>query len=92
MYKLAIIALCLALAGLQYRLWVAEGGYAEIARLSEKIEKITANNAQMQARNGAMAAEIKDLKSGVAAMEGRARVNLGMVKTDEQFYLIVEPN
>lgn len=90
MYKTAVIALCLVLAGLQYRLWVADGGYAEIHRLSNKIASLTERVAHMRARNQALAAEIANLKSGLAAMEGRARTELGMVARGEQFYLYTE--
>lgn len=92
MYKLAVTLLCLTLAGFQYRLWIADGGYAEIARLKTQIAQVGDRNGEMRTRNEALAAEIKDLKSGVAAMEGRARADLGMVGPDEQFYLLPERN
>lgn len=90
MYKVAVIALCLVLAGLQYRLWLADGGYAEVHRLETKVTELTDRTRDMRKRNKALAAEIADLKSGVAAMEGRARSDLGMVKSGEQFYLLNE--
>jgi cell division protein FtsB len=37
-------------------------------------------------RNGALAAEVKDLKQGSDAIEERARYELGMVKNDEVFF------
>ena len=46
-------------------------------------------NAHLRARNAALQAEVDDLKSGVAAMEGRARTDLGMVRQGETFYLLV---
>lgn len=92
MYKTAVIALCIALAGLQYRLWIADGGYAEIHRLNGKIAALTERVEDMRHRNQALSAEIADLKSGVAAMEGRARAELGMVAPGEQFYLLTERN
>ncbi|MDN5938153.1 MAG: septum formation initiator family protein [Salinisphaera sp.] len=88
MYKVAIIALSLVLTGLQLRLWVLDGGYAEIHRLNAKIADLTAYNEKMRKRNADLHGEIADLKSGVAAIEGRARTRLGMIRPGEQFYLI----
>lgn len=90
MYRVAVIALLLVFAGLQYRLWIADGGYAEIHRLQGEIDAVSAKNAEYSARNRALEAEIADLKSGEAAMEGRARSDLGMVRDNETFYLIVD--
>ncbi|HEY0506059.1 MAG TPA: septum formation initiator family protein, partial [Lysobacter sp.] len=41
--------------------------------------------------NAALAAEVEDLKSGEAAVEDRARSELGMIKPGETFYRVVEP-
>lgn len=91
MYRLAVIGLCVVFAGLQYRLWIADGGYAEIHRLQSEIEQISSQNRELAARNGNLEAEIVDLKDGTAAMEGRARADLGMVRRNEEFFLIIEP-
>lgn len=90
MLRIAIIILCLVFAGLQYRLWIADGGYSEISRLQHDISEIKAQNQRMAQRNDNLEAEIADLKDGSAAMEGRARSDLGMVRKDEDFYLIFE--
>lgn len=90
MFRIAVIALVLVFGGLQYRLWIADGGYAEIHRLQRLTGEIAAENREHAARNGALEAEIADLKSGEAAMEGRARADLGMIREDEDFYLIVD--
>ena len=46
----------------------------------------------LQQRNDALAAEVEDLKSGEAAVEERARSELGMIKPGETFYRVVEPD
>jgi cell division protein FtsB len=50
-----------------------------------------AHNDRLQARNGALEAEVRDLKQGSEAVEERARFELGMVRQDEVFVQIVEP-
>ena len=78
------------LAGLQYRLWIADGGIAHTHRLANELAAQRDDVERLRARNAAMDAEIKDLKSGLAAIEGRARSSLGMIKQGETFYLVVE--
>lgn len=39
-----------------------------------------------------MDAEVHDLKQGYAAIEERARSELGMVKQDEVFYQLIDEN
>lgn len=84
-----IVALAFALAVLQFRLWVADGGFREVWRLEGQVEQRTDENRRLAERNAALAAEVQDLKSGLAAAEERARSELGMVLPDESFYQIV---
>ncbi|MGB1581411.1 MAG: cell division protein FtsB [Nevskiales bacterium] len=91
MFRLLVLGLLLLLLGMQYRLWVGDGGWAEVARLRADIEALQEANADLQTRNNKLEAEISSLKTGVDAMEERARSDLGMVKEDEDFFLIIEP-
>ena len=88
---LALIALAGLLFGLQAKLWWGNGGLREARVLRAKVEAQRAENARLQQRNDALAAEVEDLKSGEAAVEERARSELGMVKPGETFYRVVEP-
>ena len=88
-YRLAVALLIIVFLGLQYRLWIADGGWAQVARLTEKLDVLQADNGQDHTRNDAMQAEIDDLKSGESATEGRARADMGMIKRREQFFLTV---
>lgn len=82
--------LCLLLV-LQYRLWFAEGGLVEVHRLKEQVAEQRARNERLRERNRALAAEVRDLKQGLDAVEARARSELGMVREGETFYQVVEP-
>jgi len=85
---LVLIAL---LFGLQYKLWVGDGSLAEVWQLRQSLAEQRKENAQLAERNAALEAEVKDLKQGLDAVEERARAELGMIKDDEVFYQIVEP-
>ena len=92
MRRILTVVLSLLLAGLQYRLWIADGGLAHTHRLSVEAAFQTEENARLAARNAALDAEIRDLKSGSAAIESRARLSLGMVRPGETFFLVVNPS
>lgn len=79
------------LVGLQWRLWIAEGGVAHTQKLQRQIADQLAENDRLRARNAAHDAEVRDLNSGTAAIEARARTTLGMIKQGETFYLVVKP-
>lgn len=79
------------LLGLQARLWLGAAGWPDATQLQDKVIVQRAENTRLQQRNDALSAEVKDLKSGEAAIEERARSELGMVKPGETFYRVVEP-
>jgi cell division protein FtsB len=86
-----IALLLLVLAMLQFKLWLSEDGVRKVWRLEEQVAERTEENRRLAQRNAELEAEVKDLKQGLAAAEERARNELGLVKPDESFYEIVEP-
>jgi len=86
---LALLALLLAL---QAKLWLGDRGLPDARALQHSVEQQRVENAKLQQRNDALSAEVEDLKSGEAAVEERARSELGMVKPGETFYRVVEPH
>lgn len=86
-----IAILVIVLLALQYRLWFADGGLAEVHRLERRVSEQQRENERLRERNRTLAAEVRDLKRGLAAVEARARSELGMVGEDETFYQVVEP-
>ena len=85
-----LMILLVLLVLLQYRLWVGDGSLAEVWQLHRQVEAQKAENDQLEERNQTLDAEVKDLKQGQAAIEERAREELGMIRDDETFYHIIE--
>ncbi|OGA72383.1 MAG: cell division protein FtsB [Betaproteobacteria bacterium RIFCSPLOWO2_12_FULL_65_14] len=75
---------------IQYPLWLGKGGWLRAWDVERQLEAQRAKNAQLEARNAGLAAEVRDLKTGTDALEERARYELGMVRNDEVFFHIVE--
>ena len=75
---------------IQYPLWLGKGGWLRVWDVDRQVAAQRARNAQLEARNAAVAAEVRDLKQGLDAVEERARYELGMVRHDEVFFQIVE--
>lgn len=86
-----IAVLVVIVLGLQYRLWAGPGSFAEVDRLGRRIDQQRSDNQQLELRNERLAGEVRSLKSGLAAVEARARGELGMIRRGETFYLVVEP-
>src|SRR5262245_32420219 len=74
---------------LQYRLWLSGDGVHELSRLSAAVERQKEENAEAAERNQQLVAEVADLKAGMAAIEERARSELGMIGRNETFYQVV---
>ena len=89
MYKLIAFLLVL-IAGLQYRLWLGDGGIREYREITQRIYELQQEADQRARRNAAVAADVRDLKDGDEAIEERARHELGMIKADETFVQIYD--
>ncbi len=87
--KVLIAAFILLLIALQYRLWFGDGSVQEVWRLREEAKAARTELLQLRSRNQALSAEVADLKSGLEAIEERARAELGMIDEDETFYQFV---
>jgi cell division protein FtsB len=75
---------------IQYPLWLGKGGWLHVAKLDGERAAQRATNAGLEARNVALEAEVRDLKQGLEAIEERARYELGMIKSGEVFFQVVE--
>lgn len=80
------VVLILALAGLQYRLWVGDGSLAQVRDLQKQIADQHGENERLLERNRILEAEVAELKKGTETVEERARHETGMVKDGETLY------
>ena len=78
------------IALLQYPLWLGKGSWLRVWDLNRQITTQMQTNAALKTRNDVVDAEVRDLKQGYAAIEERARNELGMVKQDEVFYQVLQ--
>jgi cell division protein FtsB len=88
--QMVIAALVAVLVVLQYLLWLAEDGARQTHTLRIAIQAQTEENAVLNERNRALEADVVDLKSGLMAIEERARSEMGMIRPDEAFYRILD--
>lgn len=90
--KIALYILLGILLGLQYPLWLGDGGLLSLWKLRQEISAQKTENTRLRERNLALEAEVRDLQEGHEALEERARAELGMVRRGETFYQMIERN
>ena len=90
-----IVRLLLFAAGamavyLQLQLWLGEDGWFALrsrqAEAAGQLEII----ANLREGNRRLEIEVLDLKNGTEAIEERARLELGMIKEGETYYIVVD--
>ncbi len=74
---------------LQYRLWFGKNSVPDYLALKADMVRQQADNEKLNQRNKVLYADIDDLKSGVEAIEERARNELGMIKSGETFFRLI---
>ncbi|WDE12829.1 cell division protein FtsB [Thalassomonas haliotis] len=74
---------------LQYRLWFGKNSVPDYLALEEEVVRQKLDNEKLKQRNKLLYADTDDLKSGVEAIEERARNELGMIKSGETFFRII---
>ncbi len=75
---------------LQVRLWIGEGSFAQVWALEQSIAEQREENDELSVRNERLYAEVRNLRNEQGAVEERARMNLGLIRDDETFFLVVE--
>lgn len=89
--KILLAILIVLFTALQYRLWIAEGSWADVTRLDRDIRAQELANERLKARNRRLAVEVDELKDGLDSIEERAREDLGMIRDGETFFMVVDP-
>ncbi len=84
-----LVGLVIAGLGLQAELWFSDDGYRKTSKLRVAVVDQGALNGSLRQRNGALDAEVINLKQGMDAAEERARTDLGMIGKSETFYQVV---
>jgi cell division protein FtsB len=87
--RIIIIILVILLIALQLEVWHQHG---RVGELQQRVEEQRQNNQELAARNAALEAEVVDLRSGLDAVEERARAELGLIRDGEEFFLVVDPD
>ena len=88
--KLIVAILFVLLIWLQYKLWLGDGGIPEVLELEQEIDTVQSEVNTLQERNKALSAEVMDLKTGIEAIEERARSEMGMIKKGEIYYQVID--
>ena len=88
--RAGLLVLLLVMVGLQQRLLVAPGNLFDLSELQERALRERNEVDQLAERNAQLQAEVDDLRTGLTAVEDRARSELGMIKPGETFIRVIE--
>lgn len=88
--KVLMSALVLVLVVLQYKLWLGEGSVTQLRELEAQVDVQKQENLVLAERNQVLEGEVLDLKTGLDAVEERARSEFGMVKEGETLFIVVD--
>ena len=84
-----VLVLLLMLALWQWQF--GDGGRQDLKQKQQQLDAQQAQIDELERRNDRLAAEVASLKTGLEAIEERARSELGMVKDGETFIQVVNP-
>ncbi|MCW8869340.1 MAG: septum formation initiator family protein [Proteobacteria bacterium] len=84
-----VLILLLILALWQWQF--GDGGRQDLKQKQQQMDAQQAQIDELERRNDRLAAEVASLKTGLEAIEERARSELGMVKDGETFIQVVNP-
>jgi cell division protein FtsB len=90
--RFVTVALVALLLLIQYPLWWGHGGWLKVHELQQQLASQEQQNVTLKLRNERLEGEVADLKTGTAAIEERARYEMGMLRDSELFVQFVAPN
>ena len=82
------LALTALLVIIHAQLWFGRGSIPNVAHLHKQLDEQNKKNQEALLANNRLSAEVRDLKEGLEMVEERARMELGMVKSNEIFVQI----
>jgi len=88
--RFLLLVLVLLLATIQWRIWWGSSSVAQVAVQRETLESLQQQRARLEERNDRFRAEVLSLRSGLDALEEKARLNLGVIHKDETFFQVIE--
>lgn len=90
-FKLVASLLIALFLALQIKLWFGDGSLEDRTRLERSVEAQQSANDRLEARNEVVEREIQEFQDDPeAAIEERAREDLGLIKEGETLYLLVD--
>lgn len=90
--RLITLILFVLLAIIQYPLWLGNGSWRKVKELEGQLLNQNDKNLKLSQRNAQLQAEVDNLKGSSEAIEERARLEANMMKADEVFIQLVDPN
>lgn len=88
--RLVPAALITLLVVLHAQLWLGRGSVPSVSRMVAELDRQKQKNANAQMVNERLAAEVRDLRTGLEMVEEKARLELGMVKPNEIYVQIAK--
>ena len=74
----------------QFQLWLGGDSVRALNMLQTELDAQRQINAELEERNRLLEIEVVELKTGLEAVEERARSELGMIEKGETFYLLLD--
>ncbi len=89
--KTLIAVLVVLFLVLQYKLWFADGGFADVIHQKHQVAAQVKKNNALEQRNAILSASIKSMqKQNKEVLENQARGDLGMIKKGETYFQVVK--
>ena len=74
----------------QFQLWLGEDSVRGLNMLQTELDAQRQFNIELKELNRLLEIEVVELKTGLEAVEERARSELGMIEEGETFYLLLD--
>jgi len=90
LYRLLLVLLGVCFIWLQYRLWWGVGSFHEIHQLQQNLSLLQETIQVSEERNLKLRMDIDNLKQNGGVLEELAREELGLIKSDEYFFRVIQ--